>query len=194
MKKGFLFFFILLFSFPLFAEFSFRWGLDANFPISELSRIGDTISKMNEDNISSEDVAYLKQQMNSLQSSVRYGIYSQLGWDWSIFQLGGEGYTSFNIFRNFDNTNLTTTIISLSPRIYLGMDLFLMRLSLLSGMSFDFMIGSAKIIENYLKPKFDLGLRLSVGPLMTELIGVINTRDYSLSLLKVGIGFEFIVF
>jgi hypothetical protein len=177
----------------LWAYVDVRLGATASFSTLDFSRISEANAGMGE-NPTQLELDHLNRTINSAFAGVQYNLYTQAGWTWDIFQAGGEIAFGFNAFTDTQNSSHWTSVMGLSPRAYFGFDLFLARLTFITGVTFNFQAGNVPLLENYTQPKFDLGFRLGIGPLLAEFIGAINVIDPSLSLFRIGIGVEFIVY
>lgn len=193
MKKiSFLLTFIGILAPTLWASVDVRVGASANFSVIDFKKIGEVSADL-KSGARDEEIKELHKAINRALAGVQYNLYTQVGGAWDIFQVGGELGFGFNAFGNVADKRQWSSVMSLSPRAYFGLDLFLARLTFLAGTTINFQAGTAPLPDNYTSPKVDLGFRLGIGPLMAEFIGAINVVEIPQSLFRVGVGLEFTI-
>lgn len=189
-----LFIFLTVLSPSLFSNVDIRMGVGGNFSVTDVIKASTHTSPTYVgDPATVGEIDLLRRRANTALASVQYNIYAQVGYSWDIFEVGGEFSYGWNAFSDVNNKKSWTSLMGLSPRVYFAFDLFLVRLTLLTGMTFNVQVGDVPLVENYKAPKVDMGIRIGVGPLFAEMLGGINIKEGELSLFKMGLGLEFLL-
>lgn len=178
----------------LFSNVDIRMGVSANFSITDVVKASTHTSSSYMGNPpTEEDLDLLRKRANTALAGIQYNIYAQAGYNWDIFEIGGEFSFGWNAFSDVNNKNSWSSLMGFSPRAYFAFDLFLVRLTLLTGMTFNVQVGDAPLVDSYKAPKVDIGMRIGIGPLFTEFLGGINIKEGDLSVFKIGLGLEFLL-
>lgn len=197
MKKIFLFpffLFLTVLSSSLFSNVDIRMGVSTNFSITDIIKASTHTSPSYIGNPPTEvDIDLLRKRANTALAGIQYNIYAQAGYSWDIFEVGGEFSYGWNAFSDVNNKKSWSSLMGFSPRAYFAFDLFLVRLTLLTGMTFNLQVGDAPLVDNYKSPKVDVGMRVGIGPLFAEALGGINIKEGALSVFKMGLGLEFLL-